>query len=803
MNHGRISDNDIEQTMHEHMALPPDAKIRIANAISERLNRERSGHKKRFRPYWAAAAAIAVTICAIFALIRHSGGKQTTDVVITAWNNCKIIRDSRPIPAVAGTELLIGDILETGPSAGLHLKTGDGSIICIAENSKLEYTALRGDRACTFSLFRGSILAKVAHDPENRFSVKTPDSTLKVLGTEFEVKVGNGVSLDNQDNNQKTEDRMKTSIVRKTAAFTALTVLSGAVAVTPLDAAETTVQSGSTARISADGTIVSPVKAREFIASMINASYSKDHHLWLVVPQLDYLTSSVYRFDPDSEKNEKVADFLGLPITACHQIGNGAVFSVWSVLIGDLNTVGSGSGNPIVNNQMMVLSSNGALLPLDNLTQYSPRYEALSPDGTKLAFVGTVRNGIDASCGTYIMDLGTLEVKEVYPGALKIVPAWSPDSSTILVSKGMGYIIQHQLVAVDVNSGEATDTAYKGCGAVFSPDGRYIAYSGNFRKFGENSSWAGGVPVCGDMLVAQYPDGKPVVFSSGSEGGALMPAFSPDGKRLSYIWRNEDSNELHVVDLKDNSDRKICRLDGFIYTPSWIGTDKIALQIAKDDCKYIGKIDLAKPEAGLEILKPDYPGNDKTAAADAALKPTFELYLAGLKAACNNDLAKAMENYRNAYAELTAAKDKLTQIDPAFKLESLSPYLDKFREYAQMDEETLYKKQLDYRMYVLAGSLDDYVAKFKRLPKDVDELAAYISANVSLNYIERGTQAAKIQFLMPDQQPGSPSAFAMKLVDDDTIEFISAPTPFGERYKITAVRENGGWVPQGEITPVE
>lgn len=801
MNGKPMSDEEMKRIMTGHVVLPADARARIAAAIDGRLKLVRGNRPASAVALWlrrlypVAAAAAAIAVCALLVL-RIYGGRTGAGVVTEAWNDCKIIREGRNLPGVEnGAEIMVGDIIVTGPRSGLHFRTGDGSLIFVAENSKLECTAPRGVKPCTLSLFRGGILAKVSHDPDSRFSVRTPDMLLKVLGTEFEVKVG-GVPLCSQNNGKDGE--MKNSALVKTAAYTALTVLSGAVAVSPLNAEETTVKSGSSAQVSASGGVtVSPVKAGEFIAAMIASNYRKDDHVWLAESPEDRVLTSIYRFDPVTGKNEKTVDVVGYAYSYGNQFGNGALFSSSGVLIGNLDAIGGGAGNPMVNSQVMAVAANGEILSLENIAQYRPLYPVLSPDGSKLAFIGN-EPGSNTG-GLYVMDIGTSKVRMVYQGGLRTIPAWSPDSSEILVSKAEGYTVRHRLVVIDVESATAVDTAYEGCGAVFSADGGYIAYSGDFR---EDGSWMQGVPTSGNMLVARYPGGEAASFGGDGEGGAIMPAFSADGTRLAYLWKNADGGELHIVDLDTKQDRKICRIPDSA-APRWLDAEKLIFTgLDNDGNPLVGLVDITANPAGFERLKPEYSGAAEAEAARAALKPALELYLAGLKSCCNNQLPEAMRNYRSAYEKLLEFKGEVGGIDPAFKLESLSPYLEKFGKYAGMDEKALYMEQLDGRMLRMPFLLNNYARKHKRLPESMEAFATYIASNVSCNYIDRGTPEAMIQFLMPDQKPGSASAFTMKIIDEKTVEFHSAPTPSGERYMVRAVLDGNQWRAEGDMTVV-
>ncbi len=786
MNSKRTPDKFPEEIMNKYVGLNPDSKKRILEDMFAKLDEKKTKPSSgiafsRRLWYFALAASVIITVSLFFIFPLSN---PSTAKVVGCWNYCRISRADGKIGKITkDTELAVGDMLITGPDAGISIKTADDSFVSVGRNSQLEYTAPRGGKMCTFSLHRGSILAKVSPDKAKLFSVKTPSALLKVIGTKFEAKVFG-------DSNKKMEkNKMKRK--NKTAALTVLTVLTGAVAVNPVSATETMVESGSIANISSGTVKVSPVKARKFMDSVINANYRKSSHIWLSPISQNGLLRSLYRFDPASGNAEKVADFIGRARPTI-QTSSGTLISLGSVLIGSLDSISANSGNAILGQQLMIVTSKGDLLDLTDIAKYSPWYPALSPDGTKLAFLGHENKAGKIISGLYVLDFGTMSIKKFYDGAFKTTPAWSPDSSEIFISKGEGYTTRHQIVSINVNSGKVFDTGYKGCGVAFSPDGKQLAYSGAFTKGGR---WIEGIPVSGNIFVVSYPGGKPEKLSFEEKGGAVKPVFSPNGKQLAYL--NGINNELHIIDLDTKNDRKICSGKGNL---KWTDNKKLIIFSGLS----IKEVDLSSDPAKVKDIKPDFPEDADYDAIVAALKPVFKLYLAGLKASCANKLSDAGSNYRKAYKELLKFKDSAQDIDPALKLESLTPYLAKFKEMAEMPERDLYMEQLRYRMTLFPYMLNYYVRKNKQLPESMDKLANFTSEHGgSYDYIRAKTPEAKILFLMPDQEPGSPSEFELKVLDDNNIEFYSAPTRWGERFKIHAFRKRGYWQSNRKVEPVK
>ena len=146
----------------------------------------------------------------------------------------------------------------------------------------------------------------------------------------------------------------------------------------------------------------------------------------------------------------------------------------------------------------------------------------------------------------------------------------------------------------------------------FSPDGRLIAFSGNYD--GNTDVYImpseGGTPKRlthhpgSDLVVDWYPDGKDILFRSrmispsrrfnrlfkqpvagGLPETLVLPygelgSFSPDGKRLAFqfisrelrTWkryRGGMASDLWLYDFTNNTSRKITDFDGTDAVPMW------------------------------------------------------------------------------------------------------------------------------------------------------------------------------------------------------------------------------------------
>jgi len=584
---------------------------------------------------------------------------------------------------------------------------------------------------------------------------------------------------------------MISKIKSRAAVLSMLTVLTGAVAVNSVSAAKTTVKSGLIADISSE--TVTPAKVRKFMDTVINANNQKTSHIWLNPHFKNGFVNPLYRFDLASGKTVKIADLAGHVLMAT-QNNKGVLVSLRSMLISlGRFAIDDNNGYVLANSRLIIINSKGDLLDLADAAKYLPEYPALSPNGTKVAFLGCENS--KTIYGLYVMDLNTMSVKQLYvmdlymmsAGESKTALAWSPDSSEILISKRERYTLNYQIASINVNSEKVVDTVYEGCGIVFSPDGKKLAYSGAFTRM-TKLDLVKGVPISGDIFVASYPNGKPEKLSSGKKG-AIMPVFSPDGKQLAYF--NGIDYELHIVDLNTKHDRKVCRT-AMPQNIKWMDNNKIVIFDRSWSSVSVKEIDITKHPADVKHFRPSFLKNTEFRRAITALKPVFALYLAGLEASCTNRLSEASRNYRKAYKKLLKLKDFAPKIDPDLKLESLKSYLVKFKELAEMSERDLYLKELKYRMHLLPLLLNIYIRRNRKLPGTIKEYAKFLSSD-DIDYIKAGSKASRCLTLMPDQKLGSKSVFNIKFIDDNNIEFNSGPLPWGGKLQIKAVKESGRW----------
>jgi Tol biopolymer transport system component/DNA-binding winged helix-turn-helix (wHTH) protein len=161
-----------------------------------------------------------------------------------------------------------------------------------------------------------------------------------------------------------------------------------------------------------------------------------------------------------------------------------------------------------------------SLLPPAN-TSFQPYNFAISPDGTRLAFVAVDREGRSM---LWVRSLSATGAQQINGTDGATYPFWSPDNRRI------GFFAQRKLKTVDIASGEVRvlcDVA-SGHGGAWNRDG-VIVFSPS---------------VAGPLYRVDASGGTPVLATptprQGSGQEHCLPSFLPDGKHFLY-------NVLHSV----------------------------------------------------------------------------------------------------------------------------------------------------------------------------------------------------------------------------------------------------------------
>ena len=207
--------------------------------------------------------------------------------------------------------------------------------------------------------------------------------------------------------------------------------------------------------------------------------------------------------------------------------------------------------------------AGGTLKPLTTGMEwdYQARY---SPDGKQIVFISD-RGGSD---NIWVMNADGTEPRAITKEKKFMFgsPAWSPDGQYIAVRRYGTYPLESYLrgselwlfhkdggSGVQITKGPADQRASRVSGPTFSPDGKFIYFSGMAGRFGYNAE-------LGKWQVQRYNRDSGEIDTLTSEyGGGLRPMLTADGKQLLYGSRRDAVTGMRVRDLETRRERWLTR----------------------------------------------------------------------------------------------------------------------------------------------------------------------------------------------------------------------------------------------------
>ncbi|MEQ1760493.1 MAG: protein kinase [Vicinamibacterales bacterium] len=161
-------------------------------------------------------------------------------------------------------------------------------------------------------------------------------------------------------------------------------------------------------------------------------------------------------------------------------------------------------------------------------TGASPAPLAVSPDGSRVAFLATAATG---SSRLWVRALDTLTAQELPGTDGAAAPFWSPDS------RFLGFFAEGTLKKIDVSGGPAVTLCAtpEFRGGTWSRDG-VIVFASSSASALQKVSAAGGVPSAATAL----EDG---------DAGHARPSFLPDGKHFVYRVQGGPNDGIYVASL--------------------------------------------------------------------------------------------------------------------------------------------------------------------------------------------------------------------------------------------------------------
>ena len=248
-----------------------------------------------------------------------------------------------------------------------------------------------------------------------------------------------------------------------------------------------------------------------------------------------------------------------LPLQPDRQIGFSVDKATWLSL--DVSPAGDKLVLEILGDLYLLPIDGGQARPITRGMAYDtqPRF---SPDGSRIAFISD-REGPDA---VWTVDLEGENAKKIGSGgdrAHYASPSWSPDGRHVVVSKTSWGLRTFELWAYHTDGGTGVqitkaapagpstpnEQRHNALGAVYSPDGRYLYFSGKYGGFGYNLKLPQWQIVRRDLR-ENVDD-----IITQAQGSAMRPILSPDGDRLVYGTRYEQQTGLRLRDLVTGKDQ--------------------------------------------------------------------------------------------------------------------------------------------------------------------------------------------------------------------------------------------------------
>ena len=226
-------------------------------------------------------------------------------------------------------------------------------------------------------------------------------------------------------------------------------------------------------------------------------------------------------------------------------------------------------------------------------TGYSPSY---SPAGDRLVYCAVSQRTDEAELWIYgTTDGSDMMVTELAQGCLW--PSWSPEGKWVLFNS---FDDAWNIYLLDTEAGVASPLT-KGNRAIekpiWSPDGKRIAY------------W---ILRTDEIVIANLKGNEISTIGGDSAGIPKLGNFSPNGSKVVYTRLFED--RLFVHDCSTNKTTTVCRMEGYISTPSYSPDGKwIAFQFNKSSARKMrGRWDVyvVRASGGKPLcLTEDFPGH--------------------------------------------------------------------------------------------------------------------------------------------------------------------------------------------------